>query len=257
MTSVFRNMFQNRSVKLLVLTILILITLVYTIPWTIWNATERPYSGLDFHGYWYAGHFVRQGINSFAAILNSPEPNYWDPRIPDSGNPQLLKGAEASLKLPIYYLDGHVARSHPIAQSLIVVPALTAPLNLVLGLFSWFSWPVARVIWIMLNIFFAASMPWMALRLVDNANLLSLVDKLIFAFTFYNFYGLRQSIVVGQQSLVSLFLLLLSLLYRDKSMLSGIFLGLVFQSILWDCPFLSIFCCRRGTGLFWSVWWFK
>lgn len=76
------SFFRQNVGKLLVLSVLILLTVLYTVPWTVRSSIENEYSGLDFHGYWYAGHFIRQGINSYAAVVNDPNPNYWDPLNP-------------------------------------------------------------------------------------------------------------------------------------------------------------------------------
>lgn len=242
------SFFRQNVGKLLVLSVLILLTVLYTVPWTVRSSIENEYSGLDFHGYWYAGHFIRQGINSYAAVVNDPNPNYWDPRIPGSGNPYLLGGAESSLELPVYYLDGFVADAHPIAQAMIVVPAVTAPLNILIGLFSWFSWQTARLIWMILNLIFAALIPWLALRLTREPNQLRLVDKFIFAFVFYNIYGLRQSIVVGQQTLICLLLLILALLFKKNWVISGILLGFGISKYSVGLPVFLYFLLQRKNS---------
>ena len=250
----FRNLSRQNPIKLLALLALMLLTVLYTVPWTVRNSLEKEYSGLDFHGYWYAGHFIRQGVNSYSAIVNDPNPNYWDPQIPGSGNPHLPGGAESSLELPIYYLDGYVADAHPIAQAMIVVPAVTAPLNILMGLFSWFSWQTARLIWMILNLIFAALIPWLALRLIREPNQLKLVDKLIFAFVFYNIYGLRQSIVVGQQTLICLLLLILALLFKKNWVISGILLGFGISKYSVGLPvFLYLLLQRKNRTIMVSI----
>ena len=86
--------------KLAALLLLVVFTFVYTLPWIINNSLDQEYSGIDLHGYWYAGHFVRQGINSFAAILNDPSAPYWNPQIPGSGDPQQESDSASLLILP-------------------------------------------------------------------------------------------------------------------------------------------------------------
>lgn len=231
--------------KVAVMLGLILLTATYTVPWVIRNSLGMKYSGIDFHGYWYAGHFIRQGVNSYAAILNNPNPNYWDPRIPGSGDPNRKIDDEYSLKLPIKYLDGYTVREYPVAQTLIVVPAVTAPLNLLIGLLSWFSWPVAREIWLVLNLIVALMIPWLAIRLTTRHLEMNLIDKLIFALVFYNFYGLRQSLVVGQQTLICLFLIILALLNKDKWLIAGVLLGIGISKYSVGLPVFLYFLLQR------------
>ena len=219
------SIWNNKFFKLSLVIALAGLTVFYTIPWIVTHALQKEYSGVDFQDYWYAGHYLRQGGNAYAAIFNDPNPNYWDPRIPGSGDPNRLPSPEYLLDLPIYYLDGYVAESYPIAQTLIVAPSITAPLNLLIQLLAWFSWPAARFIWMTLGMLFAAIIPWLAIQLVDERSKLSLMDKLVFAMFFYNFYGLRQSIIIGQQTLISLLLLTLALLYRKNWLLAGLLLG--------------------------------
>ena len=77
-----------------------------------------PVGGQDFHSYWYSGHFVRQGQDPYRAFFDREKPN-----------------------VPINYLDGAVTRELPVARSgLCKTPANTAPLVLLLSLFSLFSW---------------------------------------------------------------------------------------------------------------------
>lgn len=232
--------------KVVVLLTLLLNTAAYTIPWVFANSLSKEYSGIDFHGYWYAGHYLRQGVNPYAAILNSPDPVYWDPLVPDSGNPYKPTAPEYALTLPVTYLDGVTVTQPPVAQTMIVVPAMTAPLNLLIGLFSWFSWQTARWLWLALNLIFTAVIPWLALRLVNNRHKLDTLDKWIFALVFYNFYGVRQGLVVGQQTMICLFLLVLALLFHDKWLLSGILLGFGISKYSVGLPAFLYFLRQRN-----------
>ena len=241
----FKNLIGWTAFKLMVLLLLVIFTFAYTLPWIVNNSLDQEYSGVDFHAYWYAGHFVRQGINSFAAILNDPSPSYWNPQILGSGDPQQESESASLLILPIYYLDGHVASVRPVAQMMIATPAVTAPLNLLMGLLSWFSWPTARLTWMILNLIFAITIPWLALRLLPEDFELHLLDKLIFVFVFYSFYGLRQSVVVGQQTLISLFLLILALLSRKNWLVSGILLGIGISKYSVGLPVFLYFLTQK------------
>lgn len=185
------------------------------------------YSGVDLHAYWYAGHFIRQGNNPYFAMASDPTPDYWNPKILGSGEPTEQEFDQHAPHVPVGYIDGKQTLRQPVAQSLIMPPVMTAPITLLLSLTSWISWPTARFIWMVINICLALMIPWIAIKLLPDSNLLDLVDKLLIAFIFYNLYGLRISIAVGQQTLLILFFLLEAMLFSKKNwLLAGIFLGL-------------------------------
>ncbi len=244
----------QKQIKLCIAIILLLILFTYTLPWIIKYSADREYSGVDFHAYWYANLYTRQGINPYWAILDRNQMHiYWDPRYLGSGltDPSASKngGFESILKLPIRYLDGRVTKEYPVAQVLIGAPSTTAPLSLLMGLFSWFSWSVARIFWLGINIIFAALIPWLGFRLVESQKEIDPIDKLVLAFAFYNFYGLRQSLVVGQQSVICLFLLLLALLVRDRWLLAGLLLGIGISKYSVGLPFFLLFLMQKETRI--------
>lgn len=240
-----------KPIKFFLIFVLFGILFIYTLPWIFNNSSSREYSGIDFHGYWYAGHYTREGLNPYWAILSRNSfPVYWDPRYPGSGvtfyEGRNDGGLEAELILPIRYLDGHVVEEYPVAQVLIVAPSATAPLTLFMGLFSWFSWLTARTLWLGLNIVLAALIPWLGFRLLDEHRKISLTDKFILALVFYNFYGLRQCLVVGQQSVISLFFLVMALLLaRDHWLLAGILLGFGISKYSVGLPCFLLFLLQK------------
>jgi len=241
-------------VRLLLLVSLAVVLFGYTLPWIVENSGGREYSGIDFHGYWYAGQFTRAGVNPYWAILNKENyPVYWDPRIPGSGGPSSAGnesgGVESELELPIRYIDGQVAAEHPIAKVLIVVPAATAPLTLFMGLLSWLSWPLARTAWLGLNLILALMIPWLGFRLLQDHKDIEFSTKLLCALAFYNFYGLRQAMVVGQQSIIALFLLLLALLVRDRWVLAGILLGIGLSKYSVGLPIFVFFLLQKRVRI--------
>lgn len=237
-------------IKIALIVFLTSLLFLYTLPWILENALTKEYSGVDFHGYWYANHYTRKGINPYWALLNKKGiPVYWDPRVPNSGDPLVAMsrndGFESELDLPIQYLDGPTRSTHPVAQMLIVFPAATAPLTLVMGLFSWLSWPTARMAWLGLNMILALMIPWLGFRLLKDRQNIEFSTQLILALAFYNFYGLRQCLVVGQQSIISLFLLLLALLVRDRWVLAGILLGFGLSKYSVGIPIFIFFLVQK------------
>ncbi|MCI0553439.1 MAG: glycosyltransferase 87 family protein [Anaerolineae bacterium] len=254
MLNIVRSTCFSQIAKILLVIILLGVFLAYTLPWVDENSGSREYSGIDFHGYWYAGHYTRVGVNPYWAILNKEEfPVYWDPRYPGSGSASQLSnenpGFESELELPLSYLDGPVVEDHPVAQLLIVAPSATSPLTLFMGLFSWVSWPVARTIWLGLNLMLALLIPWLGFRLIRDHLRVDGVTKIIFALAFYNFYGLRQSLVVGQQSIICLFLLLLALLVRDRWLLAGFLLGVGLSKYSVGLPVFLLFLMQKRTRI--------
>src|SRR6185503_5078660 len=82
----------------------------------IFIETGKPLGARDFHQFWYAGHFILQGRDPYAAYFAGEQP-----------------------KLPIKYLDGVVADHYPVAQGdLTIIPSNTPMMLLLLAPFSLF-----------------------------------------------------------------------------------------------------------------------
>src|SRR5215470_16620998 len=99
-----------------------------------------PWGGGDFHAYWYYGHFVRRGVSPYHAFFTDP----------------------TAIAGPVRYLDG-VTVQH-LTPQLSMMPANTAPMLLLLSVFSWLSWPLAKALWLGCNLLVAAAVPWLAIR---------------------------------------------------------------------------------------------
>lgn len=227
-----------KALKPALLLLLALITFAYTIPWVLSQSmSAKTYSGIDMHAYWYPGLYFRQGVNPYAAILNNPHPNYWDPRRPGSGDPMALPEGEYSLRLPISFLGGEDVTSFPVTRLMIEIPSATAPLGILLWTFSWIAWPVVRIAWAVINILLAIMAPWFVMRLSGKEDSLGNLDQWILAFLFYNIYGLRQGIVVGQQTLLCLVLILISLRLHKHWLFAGVLLGIALSKYSVAIPF--------------------
>ena len=111
----------GKYIILLGLAILSIISVIYSITKTVDHS-----GAFDFHSYWYAGHFVRQGSDPYEAYLQG-----------------------LALDVPVSYWDAEPTTSLPIAQpDLAIVPAKTAPMVLLLTPFSYVSWGLAKVLWL-------------------------------------------------------------------------------------------------------------
>jgi len=182
-----------------VLFVLALLAAARTVPLTLENT-----GSYDLHAYWYFGHFVRQGQNPYQAFVERP-----------------------LLALPIHYLDGRTVTAEPVMQpNLGVHVPNTAPMMLLLSGLSWFSWPVAKAIWLVCNVVFTAAVPWLILALLPASLRLPRTGQWLVAGLFYLLKAPRLVTVVGQTSLCVLFLMLAAVLVRKRSwLLSGLLLG--------------------------------
>jgi hypothetical protein len=158
----------------------------------------------DLHPYWYFGHFVRQGKDPYQAYIE-----------------------KTPLSLPIHYLDGKTIQAEPVAQrALGLTPANTAPMLLLLSGLSWFSWDIAKAIWLACNVAFMLAIPWMALALLPSSIRLARSEQWLVAMIFYALKAPRVIAWSGQTSLFVTFLMLGALLLRQRSwLLSGLLLG--------------------------------
>jgi len=182
---------------------------------------------IDFHSYWYSGHFVRQGTDPYEAFLSEQQP-----------------------QIPVYYLDGKAVTAQPVAQpGLAIVPANTAPIVLLLSLFSFFSWPLAKSVWLIVNLLLALMIPWMVLRLwFPNAGIRS--ESLIIVFSFWSLLATRMAVITGQTTLVVFALMLLTLMTMNKNwVLSGIALGIALSKYSLSMPVLLFLLFKRKSNV--------
>lgn len=189
-------------------------------------ANTLSYSGgADFHSYWYAGHFIRQGTNPYRAYFTGESPS-----------------------LPVTYLDGEVTRSLPIGQTnLNIVPANTAPFVLVLSIFSFFSWPLAKILWMICNLIFMFLIPWLVVRLFPADKPFSFQAVLLLHLVFYGLSGTRHTVGMGQTSLIILASMLGALITRhDNRLVSGILLGFALSKYSLALPVFLFFVYKRA-----------
>lgn len=221
-------MFASRRAVIL----LNLLALLYsaTVSIYILAATFNERGATDFHSYWYAGHFVRQGRDPYQAYFQKDEPEG-----------------------PIAYADGMVIRTLPVAQAnLAILPANTAPLVLLLSLFAYFSWPVAKGLWLVLNLFLALKVLQLVLTLTPFPGIrLETTTQILIGLSFYNLSATRIAVENGQTTLLVFFLMLMALVFTNKSSLaSGIFLGLALSKYSLALPvFLFLLYRRRFSTL--------
>jgi hypothetical protein len=189
--------------------------------------TAAEEGGTDIHSYWYAGIFVRQGIDPYAAYFDNVRP-----------------------QTPVQHLDGiSTAESLDHYASLLTnVPANTAPIVLLLTGLSFFSWQTAKTIWLICNLGMMLSIPWLLWRFIKPSGLHSPpAVKLVLALAFYGFLATRNSIGNGQTTIFVVFLMFLSLVLLDnkRSIAGGLVLGVALSKYSVALPVLLLLLYRR------------
>lgn len=176
-----------------------------------------PLGGIDFHSYWYAGLFVRQGHDPYWAYLTRQTPD-----------------------LPIAFLGGYVQEAGlERGQTLATTPANTAPIVLLLTVFSWLPWPVAKTVWFVINCVFVALLPWLLMRLLPDSRRLPNLLMFIYCFTFWSLKGTRAALGTGQTTLLVFVLMVLCLLLWKRNWLgAGLCLGVALSKYSVALPVL-------------------
>jgi hypothetical protein len=185
---------------------------------------------IDFSIYWYAGVFIRQGINPYLGFLQN-----------------------LRISFPISLVNGIIASAgtiiaHP--RMLRGLPMNTAPFILFITPFSFLSLKMATIIWTILNIILAVFIPITIVRYFQQKDLV--LPKYIYLISVLTFFSLsttsRGVIAMGQNSLLIFFLMLLALLAADKRkfVLAGILLGLALSKYTVAIPMLVLFLFRKN-----------
>jgi hypothetical protein len=193
---------------------------------TFRNTAEED-GGTDIHSYWYAGIFVRQGIDPYAAYFDNVRP-----------------------QAPVQHLDGiSTAESLDHYAALLTnVPANTAPIVLLLTGLSFFTWQTAKTIWLLCNLGMMLSIPWLLWRFIKPSGLHSApAVKLVLALAFYGFLATRNSIGNGQTTIFVIFLMFLSLALIDKklNLIGGLVLGVALSKYSVALPVFLLLLYRR------------
>ncbi len=190
------------------------------------NAATNPLGGIDFHSYWYAAHFLREGRDPYEASLRGATPTP-----------------------PIHYLDGATVNGDPAQPKLQKVPANTAPLLLLLAPFSFLSWGWAKDGWMVLNTLFMLIAPWLTFRLAAQHDIkLSRTGQFAVALAFYTFASSRYVVGYGQTSIVVYLLMILALLrVKAHPIEAGLWAGIALSKYSMAFPLLLLFA-------FWRQW---
>lgn len=180
--------------------------------------------GNDFHNLWYSGHFILQGTDPLYATFNKVDVN-----------------------LPLKYLDGKSVLALPVAQAgLSKVPVNTAPLQLITSLFSFFSWPVAKILWMVVNLVCILVIPWLVIQLLPEQQTLGKFRVLIYL-SFWTLVATRNGAGLGNPALFVFTGMLLSvILYKKHWLLAGIALGIALSKYSLSIPILIFFLYKKN-----------
>ena len=207
--------------NVLSIVLLVLVTLVSLLSvGRVLSKGGRP--GLDFHSYWYPGHFIWQGTDPYRAVLDEREPS-----------------------LPVYYLDGETVTEGQVAQSgWRGTPANTAPIVLLLAPLSRLSWPTALAGWQFLNLGLALLVPWLIVKLLRQ-NLLSWKGWLVLT-VFFSLIATREALEYGQTSILILVCMLAGwYLGQHHPVVAGLLLGIALSKYSLAFPVFLLFVYKR------------
>jgi hypothetical protein len=185
------------------------------------------YGGVDFHAYWYAGLYLRQGQDPYTAFFS-----------------------EMNVDSPINFIDKSNPQMYTTPAGLSIVPANTAPIVLLLTPFAWFSWPTAKTIWLIINIVLALLLPWLTFRSLPEAENLTWTDKLLTSLIFYAMTSTRRALDTGQTTLLIVSLMVGALLLARKNWaVAGILLGIAMSKYSVTLPLFLFFLYQRQFRL--------
>lgn len=207
----------NRVLSFAIFGMLAVFSIIYFILRTLNNS-----GATDFHSYWYAGHFIRQGLDPYTAFIKNIQP-----------------------RLPITYIDGRVATKLPVAQpGLARVPANTPLMVEMLSIFSLLSWPSAKLLWMFCNFFIALSIPFLSIQLFPKLRSLPLENKFVIVLIFLSLFGTRNTIGNGQTSALVYAAMLLAI-STNKDWLGGIALGIALSKYSLSLPVVILLMLEK------------
>jgi hypothetical protein len=120
------------------------------------------------------------------------------------------------------------------------------PLVLLLTPTAFFSWPTAKLIWLICNLALMASIPWLLARLLPEHGL-RFSQTLMIALIFFGFSATRVAVWTGQTTLLVFFLMIVALLLHKRNWLvSGILLGVAMSKFTLAVPAFIVMFYRRN-----------
>lgn len=186
--------------------------------------TAKPSGSRDFHPFWYAGHFIHEERDPYAAYLAGEQPS-----------------------LPIRYLDGIVMNQPVLHEELSLIPTNTPVMLLFLSLFSKFSWGIAKWLFLFFNLVVMLLTGWLALWKIPFGGVkLARLDQLFLFLLYFDFSATRIALENGQTTLIVFLLMLVALYYAERSwLLAGSALGIALSKYSLSLPIFLFFLYKK------------
>jgi hypothetical protein len=192
----------------------------------IFVETGKPSGSNDFHQFWYAGHFIMQGRDPYAAIFVNELP-----------------------ALPIVYLDGVIVDQYPVSQPNLGTTPTNTPLMLILLTpFSFFSWTVAKWAFLVTNLILVLVTGWLVITRIPFGGIrLSQIDEIFLFLVYFDLSATRIAVENGQTSLLVFLLMLLALIYAKRSwQVAGLSLGVALSKYSLSLPMFLFFLYKKN-----------
>jgi hypothetical protein len=130
-------------------------------------------------------------------------------------------------------------------EGLATCPVNTAPLQLIASLLSFFSWPVAKVLWMILNFACILIAPWLVIRLLPAQEQLG-KNQIFIYLSFWSLLATRNAAGNGQSTLLVFICMLLSLVFYKKLWyIAGVALGIALSKYSLSIPILFYFLYKK------------
>lgn len=195
----------------------------------IFIETQSDQGARDFHQFWYAGQFISQGRDPYAAFFAGEQP-----------------------ALPIAYMDGVILNEYPIGQpSLEITPSNTPAMMLLLMPLALFSWPTAKLIFMFINIVLMLITAILVVRWLPFAGVqLPRLDGILIFLVYIDLSATRIAIENGQTTLLVFLLMLVAVLYAQRDWrISGLALGLALSKYSLSLPVFLFLLFKRKFNI--------
>jgi len=194
-------------------TILIVVLAVYALAvlsYVVFGTLDSQ-GATDFHQFWYAGQFILRGQDPYQAFF-------------------------AGVSLPMRQ------------PGLEITPSNSPLLLLVLSLLSFLAWPVAKIVWLLLNLPLACLSFWLVVDKFPFPNTpLDRQAKILLFLLFFDLSPTRIAIENGQTTLLAFVLMLAAILLTKRSwLLAGLLLGLALSKYSVSLPVALFFLYHRN-----------
>lgn len=192
----------------------------------IFVETGKPLGSRDFHQFWYAGHFILQGRDPYEAFF--------------AGEPPAL---------PVTYVDGVTVTQYPVAQAdLEITPSNTPMMLLLLSPFAYFSWGVAKWLFLAVNLVLMLVTGWLVIRHFPFRGIrLAPIDEVLIFLVYFDLSATRIAIENGQTTLLVFLLMILALMYAQRSWgIAGLALGIALSKYSLSLPVFLFLLYKRN-----------